>query len=337
MPRSLKVYACLTVVLAVLFYLFFQISKHQPALSQVNAFANDPYDAIGSFGVQFALFIALLSLLRAFRPYQSKQALDSQELLLVRGAIFSCLSVMITLIGDAVAMARHLSVWMGLSAGYVLAALIGGMALFTVIVGWLLISWARKMRSSSATSAGIRAICVSVLSLLILALYPESWRQTTYGELFTIIVGATLLFVPTWAVGTAISPSPGASYEDFLDDVTVMYRWLKLHMGPVVILCNLVESIWNWPPVRSVVLWFNPRRYRWNPAILVGLIMGMVLALGEAFGEGGGPHHIGRFAILASVFVSMECFAVLLGYLLLAKLLGLFRPDSGEKSVPGML
>jgi hypothetical protein len=337
MTRSLKVYACLTAVLAVLFYLFFQISKHQPALSQVNAFANDPYDAIGSFAVQFALLTALLSLLRAFRPYQPEQALDSQELLLVRGAIFSCLSVMITLIGDAVAMARHPSVWMGLSAGYVLAALVGGMALFTALVGWLLVSWGSKIHSSSATSARIRAICVSVLGLLLLALYPESWRQATYGELFTVVVGATLLFVPTWAVGTAISPSPGTSYEDFLDDVAAVYRWLKLHMGPFAILCNLVESIGNWPPVRSVALWFNPRRHRWNPAILMGLVMGMVLTLGETFGEGGGPHQIGRFVILASVFVSLECFAVLLGYLLLAKLLGLFRPDSGAKSVPGML
>src|SRR5579884_3555186 len=187
MPRSLKIYTCLTIVLAVLFYLFFQVSKHQPALSQVNAFADDPYDAIGSFAVQFALFTALLSLLRAFRPYQSQQALDSQELLLVRGAIFSCLSVMITLIGDVVAMARHPSIWMGLSAGYMLAALVGGMALFTALVGWLLVSWERKMHSSHTTGARIRAICVSALSLLILVLYPESWRQTTYGELFTVV------------------------------------------------------------------------------------------------------------------------------------------------------
>jgi hypothetical protein len=64
------------------FYLFFQTSKHNPALSSVNAFADDPYDAVGSFGVQFALFTALLSLVRAFRPYQSDEALDGQELLL---------------------------------------------------------------------------------------------------------------------------------------------------------------------------------------------------------------------------------------------------------------
>jgi hypothetical protein len=48
MSRQLKGIAFLAFVLAVLFYLFFQVSKHHPALSQVNAFAEDPYDAIGS-------------------------------------------------------------------------------------------------------------------------------------------------------------------------------------------------------------------------------------------------------------------------------------------------
>jgi hypothetical protein len=87
MSKQLKGTAFLTFVLAVLFYLFFQVSKHHPALSQVNAFAEDPYDAVGSFGVQFSLFTALLSLVRAFRPYQPDKALDSQELLLLRGHI----------------------------------------------------------------------------------------------------------------------------------------------------------------------------------------------------------------------------------------------------------
>src|SRR5579884_4087593 len=98
MPRRFKVSALLTFMLAVLFYLLFQISKHNPALSQVNAFAEDPYDAVGSFGVQFALFTALLSLVRAFRPYQPNKALARQELLLGRGEYLSCLSIAVTLV-----------------------------------------------------------------------------------------------------------------------------------------------------------------------------------------------------------------------------------------------
>ncbi len=80
-----------------MFYLFFQISKHQPALSQVNAFAEDPYDAVGSFGTQFAVFTALLSLVRAFRPYQPNKALDGQKVHLVRAEYLTCLSVFVGL------------------------------------------------------------------------------------------------------------------------------------------------------------------------------------------------------------------------------------------------
>jgi len=66
-----KVNACLTLALAVVFYGFFQVCKQLPALGQINPFANNPYDAVGSFATQFAAFSALLSLLRAFRPYPS--------------------------------------------------------------------------------------------------------------------------------------------------------------------------------------------------------------------------------------------------------------------------
>jgi hypothetical protein len=96
MPGQLKVRAFITFMLAVLFYLFFQISKHNPALSHVNAFAEDPYDAVGSFGVQLAVFTALLSLVRAFRPYQPKQALDSQKVLLLR-SLWGCFDVLLQL------------------------------------------------------------------------------------------------------------------------------------------------------------------------------------------------------------------------------------------------
>src|SRR5438094_1850842 len=150
MSKQLKGIAFLIFVLAVLFYLFFQVSKHHPALSQVNAFAEDPYDAVGSFGVQFALFTALLSLVRAFRPYQPDKALDSQELLLLRGAYLSCLSIAVTLVADVVAMTRHPSVWLGEPAGYLLAALVGGMTLLTALVGWLIRGSTRKRHSSSA-------------------------------------------------------------------------------------------------------------------------------------------------------------------------------------------
>jgi hypothetical protein len=332
MSKRLKVSACLSVGLAVLFYFFFQGSKHLPALAQVNAFANDPYDAVGSFGMQLALFTALLALLRAFRPFQSNKASDSQQLLLVRCALFSCLAIMITLIADLVAMVRHPAVWINQPAGYMLAAFVGGMALLTVIVSWPLLSWTQILRPPSTISIWIKPICTFIISLLILALYPEDWRQTLVGELLTVVVGTLFLFVPLWAFGTAIASAPDTSSEDLLDDIAAVYRWLKAQIRPFAIVCRPLERALNWPFVRSVSRWLNPRRHTWNIIILIGLVMGMALALAEAFGEGGGIHQIGRFAIVAAIFVGLECLAVILGYALFAEPLGLFRPNASEKS-----
>lgn len=338
MSRQLKGIAFLTFVLAILFYLFFQASKHSPALAQVNAFADDPYDAVGSFGVQFALFAALLSLIRAFRPYQSGRALDGQELLLWRGEYFSCLSIAATLVADIVAMIRHPSVWIGESAGYVLAALVGGMVLLTALTLWLIHRSIRNKRSPTARNVWSRAIGITVVSVLILALYPESWRESVLGELFTVLFGAAFLFVPVWAIGIAISPFPGTFFEDIIDDAIAVYRWLKAHAGPFAVLCALLEKLLGWPLVRSALRWLNPRRHTWNLVLLLGLVMGALLAVAEALGEGG-FQQIGRFALVAAIFISLECAAVLLGYFLLAEPMGLFRRDSqdkmGQSTYPG--
>src|SRR5207237_9864288 len=97
MPKQYKVNACLAFVLAALFYLFWQINKHQPALSQVNAFAEDPYDAVGSFGTQLAVFTALLSVVRAFRSYQPNKVLESQKVHLLRADSITYFYVIVSL------------------------------------------------------------------------------------------------------------------------------------------------------------------------------------------------------------------------------------------------
>jgi hypothetical protein len=314
----------------VLFYLFFQISKQNPALSQVNAFAEDPYDAVGSFGVQLAVFTALLSLVRAFRPYHGKKVLDGQKLLLLRGEYISCLSVAVTLAADVVAIIRYPSLWMGLAAGHVLAALLAGMALLTGLVGWLIYRSTRNIIVPSPRGVWTRAILISIVGILVLALYPESWRQGVPRALFTALVGEVLFFVAVWAFVMAISPSMEMPFEDFIDDLASVYRWLKARTGHLAVLYNMFEKIRDVPFVRPVLSWLNPRKHTWNVCILIGLLMGLVLALVETTARGG-PQQIGRFAIVAAVFMSLEGAGVLLGYALLAKPLGLFRRDPGVK------
>jgi hypothetical protein len=331
MPRQLKVNACLTFVLAALFYLFWQISKQQYALSQVNAFAVDPYDAVGSFSTQVALFTATLSVIRAFRPYQPNRALDTQIRHLVRAEYITCLSVAITLVTDVVAMLRHPSLWIGFPAGYLLAALMGGMALLTALVGWRIHHATRTIRLPSAQHRWTRAIGISLVGVIILALYPENVTQSIPGAVLTVLVGVILFFTPVWAWSMAITPSVETTGEDLIDDLAALYRWLKSHTSGFISFFSTCEQILGSSFLRPIVNWLNPRKHAWNGILLFGMFMGLALALAEAIGEGGlGLYQVNRFIAVATAFVGLEGSGVLVGYAFLAKPLGLFRHDSDD-------
>ncbi len=175
-----------------------------------------------------------------------------------------------------------------------------------------------------------RALAIVVVSILILALYPANWRQSVPGALLTVLVGAVILFMSVWALVTAITPPVETQFEDLIDDLASVYQWLKAHTGHFIALLNIVEKMRELSFIRSILEWLNPRKHTWNACILIGIFMGLVLALAEAFGEGG-LHQLGRFAPVAAVFVSLEAAAVLLGYAFLASPLGLFRQDTNYK------
>src|SRR5689334_71919 len=50
-----------TLLLAVLFLVFFQFTKQYPPVRDINVFNQDPYDAIGSFGTILTVASALVS------------------------------------------------------------------------------------------------------------------------------------------------------------------------------------------------------------------------------------------------------------------------------------
>ena len=120
MPSRLRINSLIVFVLAVLFTFFFDFTKHNPSLAHLNPFANDPYDAIGSYAFQAIIFFAALSLFRAFRTFRKAQPSDDQKLYLLRTQITIVLSILATLVGDVVAMVRHVSVWSQESTGYLL-------------------------------------------------------------------------------------------------------------------------------------------------------------------------------------------------------------------------
>src|SRR5438876_1175907 len=101
MPRSQKRNALIIVGLVVLFQWSFMFLKHDPALRDVIPFGVDPYDAVGSFALIIGTLIALLSLVRAFRPYRTHAPSSAQRLYLVRAQMAVVLSILLTRVADA--------------------------------------------------------------------------------------------------------------------------------------------------------------------------------------------------------------------------------------------
>jgi hypothetical protein len=89
--------------------------------------------------------------------------------------------------------------WIGLPAGSLLAALAGGMALLTILVGWRIHYSASVFSVSSTQRRWARAIGISLVGAIILAWYPENLIRSLPGELMTVIVSVILFFAVVWA------------------------------------------------------------------------------------------------------------------------------------------
>ncbi len=90
---------------ALAFGVFFQTAKRQP-FSDINPFAEDPYDAVGSFAVQGAALIGLLSFGRAVR-WRSDSTQAPKARLILRGNALVLCAISAALLADAVAMFLH--------------------------------------------------------------------------------------------------------------------------------------------------------------------------------------------------------------------------------------
>ena len=115
MPQVLKRNACDRLRSRLPVLPVVHVRKARPALRDVIPFGDDPYDAAGSFGVIVGMLIALLSLVRAFRPYREAPS-TAQRTYLVRSQEAVVLVVFLTLASDVVAMGRHPSMWFGASS-----------------------------------------------------------------------------------------------------------------------------------------------------------------------------------------------------------------------------
>jgi len=286
MPKNLKRNAVIVCGLAALFYWSFMFAKHDPKLRSVIPFGEDPYDAVGSFGVVVGMIIALISLVRAFRPYHEAPPSTAQRVYLVRSQAAVVFIVFITLAADTVAMARHPHMWIGAASRNVLVALIGGLAAATVAVQ-LLIRASQRELPEPGSNRWKRAGIASLLAILILVLYPEQLIRRTATELFTIVVGAFLLFAPMRLLLTALVPYKA---DDTPDETPARRR-------------------------------FSCPKHRWGIVLLGGVLIGVFTLAGEMT-EGGGALPLGRLVFVASVFIGLWIAGLSIAYAFLGKPLG---------------
>jgi hypothetical protein len=325
MSRQIKISALIVFLLAVVFYLFFDRSKHVTALEAVNSFGTDPYDAVGSFGIQLAIFAASLTILRAFRPYCANEVGPKQIVLILRGLTIVVLSVAVTLTADGVALARYRSVAMASVPGLILTALVAGLALLTILCGWLVYRAAESARIPLGPSrAWTRAIVVCLASVLILAAYPAIWDQGIPGGILAALLGMAIFVLNVWILAINLFPKIDPGYEDLIDDLVMVYQGLRSRAGMAGGFLDDLEKLAGTAWLGFILSWLNPRKHAWNLVIFGVVVMGAAITAVEATSEGASPN-LALFAIVASVFIGIESAGILLSYILLSEYLGLFR------------
>jgi hypothetical protein len=285
MTRIYRINSVITFFLAASFYYFFMFTKHDASLSAIIPFANDPYDAIGSFAVIISVLLGILALIRAFRPYRNRPPTVGQSIILVRTQVAIVVAVLVTIAADLVVMMRHPSEWMGQPGEKELLILLVVMGTFAAVIGF----WARHTVSGnlSAIKSGLRRpISVSLIFAIGLVLYPEGIIQSTFGEIISLIIGIFLILVPMSAITSAL----------------VLYE------------ANGIVSA-------KAPIWFSSRWVPWCGVAFLGAGLGTFLLIAES--RGGISHS--RLAVVLSVFVGAGTFGLLTAYAFLREPLGLFQ------------
>lgn len=297
MPNSFKRNAVFVVGLAVLFYWSFMFAKHDPGLREIIPFGSDPYDAVGSFGATVGLLIALVSLVRAFRPYRQHPPSAIQRVYLVRTQTAVVLAVFITLAADIIAMVRHPSMWIDARGRNTLLLVLGSLAIAAAAVEVLIRASLVRASKETATDGNnkgndrrwISAVVTGLVAVFILLVYPENLINSTASHLLTVVFGAVLLFAPMRPLLTVLVP--GGPSQAGTGVMSASARFL------------------------------NARR-RWSIVLLTGASIGGFLALAE-LSEGGGAVQLGQVLFVSSVFVGLAIAGLLIAYAMLGRPLGL--------------
>jgi hypothetical protein len=320
----LRIVAVGALLLTALFILLFDRAKHEPGLAKVNPFAEDPYDAVGAFGVQLGLVCAILSAIRAFRTDLKTESLYNRYTYTLRAIAVSQLAIIVTMLADIVALVRYTSLLERSPEGDLLIAFTGGLFLLASGFCLYLIRLANRRGVCSQNPLRPRQIVLLLIVLVLLGIYPGGWRDGTTGAILTAAVGMVFLFYPVALLSKAMFPCPDVPEKDLIDDLQGIYQNRKPRSGYLALLTASIGHGAGLPGLRKIVNLINPRKHEWNLLALMAILAGFLLALAEIF-RGGLSRGVGQALLVTVMFMVLESAGVFLGYALLRRFLGLIR------------
>ena len=277
-----KLNSIFAICLAVAFLLFFQFTKHNPILAVIIPFSNDPYDAVGSIGVIIAGLLSVLAFIRTFR----KVLVERRKIIIARTQFSVVAAIFVTLMVDSIAMIRHIPMWFDQPGAEELLALMVGIFILAMVMSFAIRYSVREIRLEKASWK--KFLIISVIVIVVLAIYPEFIIQSIMGELFTLLVGILLFLFLISALPEAFIPFNIES----LDSTNTRLHQMNIQKELVII-------------------------------VLLGIGIGITLLIGEWSGQSApAPEHR---IMLASIFIGVSLVSLLIAYYLLRKPLALFN------------
>lgn len=314
---------------SIIFIWFFFFTKHSYSLSKVNVFGDDPYDAVGSIGIQVSFFAASLSMIRVFMSYFYETLPISQIVMILRGNIVSLLSIGVTIITDLIALFRFLENWRNDTMGLVILGLVG----IVLILAIALVYWVLTLAKEIGSSFKLKNISIMtfwpLLGFLILAIYPVKLRDSIIGEIITAFTGMVIQITIVKSLSILMIPKQDLMFFDLIDVIDDLYVMIKKRLKFGIIFLESLEKGLNNSKVKVFIDWLNPRKHKWNLAIIIGIIIGITLIVVEGSGE----HwlRINKMAfLLFSIFFVGELIIVLSFYVLFGNYLGIIKTDKRD-------
>jgi hypothetical protein len=316
-----------TFLLSIIFIWFFFFCKHNGLLSKVNVFDNDPYDAVGSIGIQVSFLAAILSLIRIVGSFINGTLKNSQKILILRNNLISILSIEITMISNLISIFRFKDKWINNSTGIILVFFVISFLFFSILMHCWTLFIAKKISSENTHRNFSFFDLWPLLGFFILAIYPVYLRESITGAIYTAYLGMIIHVTMVRSFSLWMLPQTELKFIDMIDILSDLYSLTKNKIKLANYFFNKIEMLIRTLKLKSTINWLNPRKHRWNIIIIFGILVGVLFAFNEGIGE----NWIGygnRAILLFSIFVGGELIIIFMFYLLFSNYLGLFHKES---------